>query len=81
MRPSACRINYASPAPPAPAVDTGVPQADDSVVAMNIDESNIQLIPPSGESQASESAEIFLSAVENGKAKEGEKVEPPQVIT
>ena len=69
------------PAPPAPAVDTGVPRADGSVVAMNIDESNIQLIPPSSEPQTSEFAEISLSAVENGKAKEGEKGEPPQVIT
>jgi len=69
------------PAPPAPAVDTGVPPADDRVVAINIDESYIQPIPPSGEPQASESAEISPSAVEKGKAKEGEKVEPPQVIT
>jgi len=69
------------PAPPTPAVDTGVPPADDGVVAMNIDESNIQPTPPSGEPQASESAEIPPSAAEKGKAKEDEKVEPPQVIT
>jgi len=69
------------PAPPASAVDTGVPPANDSVVAMIIDESDIQPIPPSSEPQASESAEIPPSAVEKGKAKEDEKVESPQVIT
>ncbi|PUU81075.1 hypothetical protein B9Z19DRAFT_1168379 [Tuber borchii] len=60
---------------------TGVPLADNGVVAINIDESNIRHPPPSGEPQASESAETSLSAVGNGKAKEGQKVDPPQVIT
>ncbi|PUU81077.1 hypothetical protein B9Z19DRAFT_1062939 [Tuber borchii] len=41
----------------------------------------MMLPPPSGEPQASESGEISPSAVEKGKAKEGKKVEPPQVIT
>ncbi|PUU81073.1 hypothetical protein B9Z19DRAFT_1122577 [Tuber borchii] len=58
-----------------------VPLADNGVVAINIDESNIRHPPPSGEPQASESAETSLSAVGNGKAKEGQKVDPPQVIT
>jgi len=48
---------------------------------MNIGESNIQPPPPSGESQASESTEISPSAVEKSKAKEGDKVPLPQVIT
>ena len=42
VRRGGCRTNYAPPAPPAPVVDTGVPPADDGVVAMNIGESNIQ---------------------------------------
>ncbi|RPB00949.1 hypothetical protein L873DRAFT_1678406 [Choiromyces venosus 120613-1] len=67
------------PAPPAPTVDTGVPPVDDGVVAMNIDESNVQTTPPSGEPQASGSIEIPPSAVEKGKVKEDEKVEPPVV--
>ncbi|KAG0131066.1 hypothetical protein HOY82DRAFT_349408 [Tuber indicum] len=69
------------PAPPAPAVDTGVPPVDDGVVAMNIDESNVQTTPPLGEPQASESAEIPPSTVEKGKAREDEKVELPAVVT
>ncbi|PWW73889.1 hypothetical protein C7212DRAFT_213953 [Tuber magnatum] len=68
------------PAPPAPAVDSGVPPADDGAVAMNIDESDARTTPPLGEPQASEPAEIPPSAIEKGKAKEDEKVEPP-VIT
>ena len=66
---------------PPPPVDIRVPPADDSVVAMKINESNTQPIHQSSETQASESAEISSSAIKKRKAKEGEKVEPSQVIT
>ena len=63
-----------APASPPPTVDTRVPQGDNCVFPMNIDESNILTIPPSGKPQASESTEISPSAVEKGMAKEGENV-------
>ncbi|PUU81070.1 hypothetical protein B9Z19DRAFT_1122574 [Tuber borchii] len=75
------RTNYASHALPAPAVDTGVPAADMSVPAINIDESNIRPPTASDEPQASESAEIFPSTGERGRARECEKVEQLRVIT